>query len=188
MGAPEEYRYSIAELIGRFLSTRTRAARLDIHGRLLAALAPDTKTPRARRLSEADFTRFAAAQIEIGNHTASHVHLRALTADERGPEIAGAKARLEALSGQRVRAFSIPYGDEQDAPPEILAAIRDSGHQATFVVHGRSNAFRKVSDVWYRVSFNASNMKRPSYRAAFLPFLKSFKSLISEQLQGAVRT
>lgn len=51
---------------------------------------------------------------------------------ERGPEIAGAKARLEALSGERVRAFGIPYALERDAPPSIMAATRDAGYEAFF--------------------------------------------------------
>jgi len=55
-----------------------------------------------------------------------------LTSVERGPEIAGAKARLEALSGERVRDFGIPYAVERDAPPSIMAATRDAGYEAVF--------------------------------------------------------
>jgi hypothetical protein len=51
-------------------------------------------------------------------------HRRALTSVERALETAGAKARLKALLGQRVRAFSIPYGLERDAPPAATRSER----------------------------------------------------------------
>jgi hypothetical protein len=97
---------------------------------------------------------------------------------ERGPEIAGAKARLEALSDQRVRAFSIPYGLERDAPQAIMAATRGAGHEAVFLVHAGSDAFRMVSDLWYRVSFHAGTMNAPGCQVTVPPMLRSFKAML----------
>lgn len=113
--------------------------------------------------------------VEIGNHTMTHVHGRALSKAEIEDEIVGSKQRLETLSGAPVRSFSVPYGHEDDLPSDVLAAVRASGHEAIFLVHARSNRSRPAADIWYRTSLHneaASTLRKTLY---YLPLLRSFK-------------
>lgn len=84
----------------------------------------------------------------------SHVHCRSLSAEEREEEIVASKARLEDVSGHRVRSLSIPYGNECDLTDGVLECARASGHEAIFLVHSRSNRWRPADDVWYRTSLH----------------------------------
>ena len=122
--------------------------------RILARFGPPDLGRRAPLLQPEDLAELRGLGVEIGNHTMSHVHCRALRPDEVETEIVAAKARLELLSGAPVRAFSVPYGHERDLTPELLRALRASGHRAIFLVHARSNARRPAPDIWYRTSLH----------------------------------
>ena len=56
--------------------------------------------------------------IEIGAHTRTHPHLRALTAEQAQAEIGGARADLERELGTPIRTFAYPYG-EYDGVSEV---------------------------------------------------------------------
>jgi peptidoglycan/xylan/chitin deacetylase (PgdA/CDA1 family) len=88
-------------------------------------------------LSPTDITALAAAGLEIGNHTASHVRCRSLTLEEAATEIVEAKHRLERLSGTIVRTFSLPYGSRRDVSEVLMSSVRDAGHEAIFLAEGR---------------------------------------------------
>ena len=113
--------------------------------------------------------------IEIANHTRSHVHCGALTRDEIVCEIIGAKAEIEEITDRPVRAFSFPYGNERDATAPVLAALRESGHAASFLVHARANRQRPAADVWYRTSLTDDPAYRLSLKLGMLPALRSLK-------------
>jgi peptidoglycan/xylan/chitin deacetylase (PgdA/CDA1 family) len=117
-----------------------------------------------------------AAGVEIGNHTRWHVHGRAIDAESADEEILSAKRDLEAWSGRPVRSFSYPYGNERDATATAQAAVRDSGHAATFLVHARMNRERPRGDIWYRVSFTGQPASRLPLRIELLPRLRALKA------------
>lgn len=77
--------------------------------------------------------------FEIGNHTYSHVHGRALSPQDFVVEIDRNKAELEALSGEEVRAFSLPYGSSKDLTPELAGHVRKTRHQVTFLSESVAN-------------------------------------------------
>lgn len=115
-------------------------------------IGPEDLTTRRPSLEPANLRELALLGVEIGNHTASHASCRALRGEERRAEVVGAKEALERMTGRPVRTFSVPYGDPADLSPEMLGLLRASGHEATFLVQQRSNAWRPAPDVWYRTS------------------------------------
>ncbi len=119
-------------------------------------IGPEALAGRSPPLEPADLRELALLGVEIGNHTASHASCRALRGEERWAEVVGAKEALEAITGRPVRTFSVPYGDPADLPPEMLALLRASGHEATFLVQQRSNRWRPAPDVWFRTSLEGA--------------------------------
>lgn len=148
--------------------------------RLMDAGGMDAVAIAARSpvLSPEDLRTLTGLGVEIGNHTASHVHCRALDAAERQTELVESRTRLEAICGRPVRAFSIPYGDAADLTPDVHAGLRSSGHQAIFLVHARSNGRRPAPDVWYRVSLHDEPVSRLGRKLGLLPRLRSLRAVI----------
>jgi peptidoglycan/xylan/chitin deacetylase (PgdA/CDA1 family) len=122
-----------------------------------------------------DLKDLAAMGVEIGNHTDTHVHCRSLTPAEHDSEIIASKARLEELSGQKVRSFSVPYGSENDLTNPLLETLRASGHEAIFLVQARSNTWRPAPDVWYRTSLHNETPSQLKRHMVHKPFLRSVK-------------
>ena len=151
---------------------RERAA---IRERILAAFGPPDLGGRAPLLRPEDLATLRELGVEIANHTMSHVHCRALGADEIEEEVVAARARLEALSGAPVRAFSVPYGHERDLTPGLLRVLRDSGHRAIFLVHARSNARRPAPDIWYRTSLHDEKPKDLPRMLRLMPMVRTLK-------------
>lgn len=128
-------------------------------------------------LSVDDVRRLADSEIEIANHTKSHVRCGALSPAELHGEIVDAKEMLEGLSGKAVRAFAFPWGHERDATPAALSAIRRSGHEATFLMHARRNARRPAPDIWYRALVTNEMGLRLRASLNVLPVLRSWRAL-----------
>ncbi len=77
-------------------------------------------------LLDADGVRkLAAAGIEIGSHSATHVRLAGLGPDQLAAEVAGSKKDLAALLQTEVQGFAFPYGSMDAAARQ---AVRDSGY------------------------------------------------------------
>lgn len=131
---------------------------------------------RSPVLTPQDLRELVGLGVEIGNHTASHVHCRALDAAERRAELVAARERLEGLCGRPVRAFSVPYGNAADLTPEVLSTLRGSGHRAIFLVHARSNRFRPAPDIWYRVSLHDESVFRLQHSLRLMPMLRSLRA------------
>ena len=66
----------------------------------------------------------AAAGEEVMNHSETHPHLNALTADGVQQEVNACSDRIEALTGARPTLFRCPYGEYDD---HVIAAIRSLG-------------------------------------------------------------
>lgn len=78
-------------------------------------------------LLDADGVRtLAAAGIEIGSHSSTHVRLAGLAPDQLAAEVAGSKTDLAALLQTEVRGFAFPYGSMDTA---ARRAVRDSGYE-----------------------------------------------------------
>jgi peptidoglycan/xylan/chitin deacetylase (PgdA/CDA1 family) len=73
--------------------------------------------------------------VEIGSHTKTHPHLRALSDLELRAELGGSRERLEDVLGRRCRFLAFPYGEHDE---RVRAAARASGYDAAFALPGRS--------------------------------------------------
>ena len=67
----------------------------------------------------------AAAGMEIGSHSATHVRLAGLDAGQLEAEVSGSRASLGELIGAPVRGFAYPYGSMDAA---ARRAVRDAGY------------------------------------------------------------
>jgi peptidoglycan/xylan/chitin deacetylase (PgdA/CDA1 family) len=117
--------------------------------------------------------------VTIGNHTVSHSHLRCLTPAAARAEIGDGKRQLEAMSGTKVRAFSFPYGSRLDATPEILAMLRESAHEAIFLVQRRTNVVRPAADIWYRQSMAEDSTANLPVKLTILPRMGELKAALN---------
>lgn len=150
--------------------------RTAIKGKLLDTFGPPELEKRSELLNPADLALLVELGIEVGNHTMTHVHCRALDAEELETEIVSSKEKIEDLTGRPVRAFSVPYGHEDDLTPELLRVLRSSGHGAIFLVHARSNSHRPAPDIWYRTSLQNQKPSQLWAKLRFAPFLRTVKS------------
>lgn len=135
---------------------------------------------RSPILTAADVRELPTLGVEIGNHTASHVHCRSLSVYERKLELEQSRHKLEEISGRRVRSFSFPYGNLADMTPEVLCSLRSSGHQAIFLVHARSNAIRPAKDVWYRNSLHNEPSSKLRMELRIKPLLRTFNAMLRQ--------
>lgn len=67
--------------------------------------------------------------IEIGSHTVSHPHLRALGEDELRGELRESRERIEDELRRPCRLLAYPYGEHD---PRVRAAARAAGYTAAF--------------------------------------------------------
>ena len=178
---------TFGDLITGPISRMNAAQRENLRFELLARLA----TPEARLyrlldlfLTPKQLVGLADFGIEVANHTRNHVHCGALSHAEIVSEVVMAKAEIEDLTGRQVRAFSFPYGNQRDATPPVLAALRKSGHEASFLVHARSNRQRPAPDVWYRTSMTDDPAYRLGLKLGVLPALRSLKLASSTLISG----
>lgn len=168
-------RAHLSEVVLGDMAKLNASARQAVKARLIERFGPPDFSARAPLIDAADLADLAGLGVEIGNHTMTHTHCRALTDADTTTEILGARTALEEMSGQTVRSFSVPYGNEADLPPHIATALRDSGHEAIFLVHGRSNRFRPAPDIWYRNSLHSENISRLRREMTILPLARSLK-------------
>jgi peptidoglycan/xylan/chitin deacetylase (PgdA/CDA1 family) len=126
-----------------------------------------------------DMDALKVSGITVGNHSMNHSRLRGLSSDELEVEIGESRRLLQRLSGQPVRSLSVPYGDERDATAHAVRAAQVSGHEAVFLVHARSNRFRRADGCYYRVSLRNETARELAVSINFLPVLRSVRGLIA---------
>ena len=168
-------RAQIGEVVVRDMAQYSSKAREDIRDKLLHSFGPPDFSMRAPLMTTDDLKELTQMGVEIGNHSNTHVHCRSLIAQEHESEIIGSKQRLEALSGQKVRSFSVPYGSEHDLTDPVLKTLRSSGHEAIFLVEARSNRWRPAPDIWYRSSLHNETIRQLKTRIVLTPILRSLK-------------
>ena len=76
-------------------------------------------------LSGSQVGELAAAGMEIGSHSASHVRLSGADAGTLRAEVGGSRERLSRLADDEIRGFAYPYGDMDAA---ARGAVRDAGY------------------------------------------------------------
>jgi peptidoglycan/xylan/chitin deacetylase (PgdA/CDA1 family) len=81
--------------------------------------------PRWPLMSAGQVRELAAAGMEIGSHSSSHVRLAGLDAGQLKAQVADSKASLADLIGTPVRGFAYPYGSMDAA---ARSAVRDAGY------------------------------------------------------------
>lgn len=171
---------NVAQIISGAMSQLGAGARHLVRKNLMdrGMLGADDLKGRSPILTKDDLRALDAYGVEIGNHTASHVHCRSLSAQERQIEFAESKNRIEQITGKPVRSFSVPYGNEADLSPDVLYDLRTSGHEAIFLVHARSNRFKPAADVWYRTSLHNEDVSQLRRQFHLTPILRSLKHMV----------
>ena len=171
---------SVGQILATELSQKTATERHHIREKLKKAggMTQSDLDNRSPILTHDDLRALSSCGVEVANHTASHVHCRSLTADERQVEFTHSKQRLEDITGKKVRAFSVPYGNEADLTPEVLHDLRASGHEAIFLVHARSNRFQPAPDIWYRTSLHNEEISQLPRKFNITPILRSIRHMV----------
>jgi peptidoglycan/xylan/chitin deacetylase (PgdA/CDA1 family) len=169
---------SVGELISRFVARMFPAEITALKARALSAIG--TTEAEARQMSAtfldvADMPKFGDYRIEVANHSLTHSFFRTLSKTELDIEIGQSRRDLERLSGQHVRCLSIPYGDERDATENVVNIARATGHAAIFLVHARSNRFRRRDDVYYRIGLSNEGVQALRLILGVFPILRSFR-------------
>jgi peptidoglycan/xylan/chitin deacetylase (PgdA/CDA1 family) len=121
----------------------------------------------------------AASDFEIGNHTYNHVHCRSLTPADFGQEIGRNKAELEALSGKKVRSFSLPYGSSVDLTNDLVRSLQLSGHGAVFLSESVANPRGAECLRFDRVSIRANKDDDFFFEIEVLPRLRAVRNRLS---------
>jgi peptidoglycan/xylan/chitin deacetylase (PgdA/CDA1 family) len=88
-------------------------------------------------LSAAQVGELAAAGMEIGSHSATHIHLASADAEVLRTEVSGSRERLSQIGDAEVRGFAYPYGDMDDAARH---AVRDAGYDYACAVRAPRSA------------------------------------------------
>ena len=99
---------------------------------------------RAKLLTADGLRAWRKAGMEVGGHTASHVHLPQVDEATARREISENKKQLEDILGERVPTFAYPYGETNEA---VDRYVFEAGYEAAFVTdRGRrdhaANLFR----------------------------------------------
>jgi peptidoglycan/xylan/chitin deacetylase (PgdA/CDA1 family) len=136
---------------------------------------------RARLFLDADeLSRLADFEIEVGNHTRSHLFCRTIVDEEVAQhELVEHKHDLEGWTGRPVRAFSYPYGYREDATPLVERVVAASGHAARFLVRSRPNPARGTPATWNRVSLHDRPVAQLGRELEVLPRLRACRDTLA---------
>ena len=179
---------SLSDLIWRHVSRLGQTQIEDMKAsilRMLGTTLADIRRGSQLFLAESDIRSLADYRIDVGNHSMSHSFFRSLSPTELVGEIEGARAALQRLSGHPVTCLSIPYGSEIDATARVLKIARASGHRAIFLVHGRSNRFRKIPDVFFRTSLQNTRREWLPVSMRVLPVLRTVRDRLNQRHASA---
>ncbi len=181
---------SVEDVFNRFLPTISLAAR-EAFRKALVELLGTRETELAAQaqlyLTSRQLRDLTGFDFEIGNHTLTHISCRSLTQQDLDGEIDRNKTELEALSGQDVRSFSVPYGCAKDLPDELVVHLQRTGHQAAFLVESIAN--QPHAD---RFGLNRVSIKVAGHAAFFseieiLPRFRSTRNWLWRNLSPSAR-
>jgi peptidoglycan/xylan/chitin deacetylase (PgdA/CDA1 family) len=172
---------SLDQVFSEFLPALPQAAVREFGSSLASAAGiniPDLARQAQINISSNELQALISSGIEIGNHTDSHVFCRSLRGEDFDREILANKVKLEDMTGEPVRAFSVPYGSAADLTDELLAQLQRSGHEAIFLVESAANTpdtdFRRLN----RVSVHAKTSPELFAEVEVLPRLRSIRNLL----------
>jgi hypothetical protein len=134
--------HSLAEVFGAFFPSLTLTERGEFLEALkqMAGINERHLAEEARLyISSSQLRALKSFDFEIGDHTYSHVHCRILSHSEFAQEIEANKTELEAISGTKVRSFSLPYGLSKDLTEELRTSLGRSGYEAVFLSESVAN-------------------------------------------------
>jgi len=129
-------------------------------------------------LSGQQLRDLANFNFEIGNHTYTHANCRTLSVGDFAGEIDRNKTALEAISGSKIRSFSVPYGSSLDLTPDLAGHLQRSGYQAVFLAEGRANSSTTHESHLDRVSLKASTDAAFFSEIEILPRLRTIKTAL----------
>ncbi len=142
-GAKAPELYSLAEVFASFFPSMSLVERevfLDAL-RQLGGISDRRLAEETRLyLSTEQLRSLVSFNFEIGNHTYTHLHGRSLSGKDFDSEVGKNKEELEALSGTKVRSFSLPYGSSTDLTPHLAGYLESSGHKAVFLSESVANS------------------------------------------------
>ncbi|REJ71922.1 MAG: polysaccharide deacetylase family protein [Planctomycetota bacterium] len=105
--------------------------------------------------------------MDIGGHTVTHPVLSRLPADEQHREVRRSKERIEAETGQPIKAFSYPVGQPDSFTAETQQIVSESGYRWAFSFYGGLNRPRTLDPL---------NIARKSVEAEMSP--EMFRSTV----------
>ncbi|MEV4639663.1 polysaccharide deacetylase family protein [Actinoplanes sp. NPDC049548] len=92
----------------------------------------DDPAPRKTLMTAADVRRAAAAGMEIGSHSLSHLRLTKVGDGELFDEVRRSRLLLTEITGTTISGFCYPYGD---AGAREIRAVEDTGYDYACAVH-----------------------------------------------------
>jgi peptidoglycan/xylan/chitin deacetylase (PgdA/CDA1 family) len=170
---------SLAEVFWRFFPSISLAERqvfLDALARLGGFDARQLAGEAGLYLTRKQVCELAASGFEIGNHTYTHVRCRSLTPADFGQEIDRNKAELEALSGKKVRSFSLPYGSSADLTSDLVRNLQFSGHEAVFLSESVANPRGTNGVCVDRVGIHANKDDTLFFEIEVMPRLRAVRN------------
>jgi peptidoglycan/xylan/chitin deacetylase (PgdA/CDA1 family) len=170
---------SLTEVFSRFLPATSLSGRDTFRSALVELGRIDEGSLAAEAglyISSEQLRDLAAFKFEIGNHTYSHANCRALSTGDFAAEIDRNKALLEAISGTKVRSFSVPYGSSADLTADLVAHLEHSGYEAVFLAEGRANSWGGTKSHLDRVSIKARTDASFFSEIEILPRLRTLRN------------
>jgi peptidoglycan/xylan/chitin deacetylase (PgdA/CDA1 family) len=177
----------LSDVFSRFFPSISLAER----EAFLAALRQLTGINESRTAKEAalyltreQLCELASFDFEIGDHTYSHVHCRALSRQEMAAQVDTNRAVLESVSGRKVRAFSQPYGSSKDITPDLAEHLKNAGYRAFFLSESVAN--QAGADPYYldRVSTLAESEDALFLELEVLPRLRAVRNRLFRPSPG----
>jgi peptidoglycan/xylan/chitin deacetylase (PgdA/CDA1 family) len=170
---------SLSEVFSRFFPVISLVER-DLFLHTLAQLAGVNEQRVAAEaglyLTGENLCKLVSSGFEVGNHTYTHARCRSLSQPEIGEEIDRNKVELEALTGKRVRSFSVPYGSFADLTKGVLRYCEDSGHEVIFLSESVANRKRYEPLKLNRVSIHGETDDALFVEVEVLPRLRAIRN------------
>lgn len=178
---------SVGQLLTQHVCHFDPSSRAQLAQQLIAELEIDDRRLARRAalyINSEQLHRLSESGVTIGNHTADHVHCRALDTDDLVTQVVDAKSRLESIVGKAVRAFAYPYGSRTDATPAMTRILAESGHEAAFLVEGRVNDGGTSRHELYRVSVTVPTARRLCTGLTVLPMMRAMRERLKQIRPG----
>lgn len=94
---------------------------------------------RFRPNTPAEIRALAEAGADIGSHGWTHAEFHRLSPGELSRQLDSSKKWLEDLTGQPVRALSVPFGRREHVTPAVILAARRAGYKIVCSAYGGYN-------------------------------------------------